>query len=521
MTIKTNLKTRLFAIGIGVLLVAALGYWFAGRSQAPQNITKSTSESGNSEVERGGRADTPALQQQIDSVAPADFPELMNSILLVTNATEQTHLISNLMRRWLVEDLSSFSAFLDEAEFNGLDLWDLIAPGMADALRAVDESIVEGDELTQIVERVLLKAAGTDPTGALVLAREFLTGETLDSTLAGIAPELANLDPEGAIALLDEVQTFSNQTQAAAGIGLALGRSGYPLAMTWAESFFSETERAFALSGVLHGMAARDTDLAAEEYTRVVETMKTRYRAQVLADRAASGNTVDEEYEGLSPEEIEKAELAKPNSNLIYLQNATRAIALELARQNPSKALDWARTMDLYQGKAVAMETIYEEWSSVDPQAAYRELMKESDRRPEVVGKLFGSWAMTDAVSASSSALALKPGFERDSAIEGVARGWIDAGGQPAQIAAWAERLQTASEIDRVSAIVASEAAFDNPALALKQVQRISNPLKRSELFQEVFPNLVEENPNLARTALATVKLSPVEIEYFQEMLGP
>jgi hypothetical protein len=517
---NSTLKSRLPVFALVVLLIALTGFWFASRNQ-PKHTPADHSAASPAEAVSADSITTPGLQRRIDSATVTDFPGLMNSILLVTNADERTHLISNLMQRWLVDDLSSFAAFLDEAELNGLELWELIAPGMAEALREVNESVPDPDYLAQIVERVLLRAAETDPKSALIWAREFLSDETLDSTLAGIAPELAALDPEAAIALLDEVQAFSNQTRAAAGIGLALGRSDYPLAMTWAESFFSETERAFALSGVLHGMAGRDLDRAAAEYTRVVETMKTRYREQVLADRAASGSTVDEEYEGLSPEAIEKAELARPNANLIYLQNATRAIALALVREDLSQALEWARSMDIYQGRAVAMETIYEEWSAVDPQAAYQTLMGEPDRRPEVVGKLFGAWALSDAESAAASALAMKPGFERDFAIEGVARGWVDAGGQPGQIAAWADRLQLASEVDRVSAIVASEAAYDNPALALRQVQRISNPLKRSELFQEVFPNLVEENPNLARTALATVKLSPVEIEYFQEMLGP
>ena len=520
MTKKSVLKSRLPAFVLAALLITSTVCWFVVRNQSNQFPAETHSPLA-SETAHGERDAPPSLQQLIDSAERIDFPELMNSILLVTNVGDRTRLTSRLMRRWLVEDLSSFADFLDEVELNGLELWDKLVPGMVDALRDADGEIDDPGYLAQIVERVLLRAAETDPKSALVWAREFLSDEKLDSTLAGIAPELAALDPEAAIALLDEVRAFTNQTQAAAGIGLALGRSGYPLAMTWAESFFSETERAFALSGVLHGMAGSDVNRAAGEYTRVVETMKNRYREQVLADRAAFGSTIDEEYEGLSREEIEKAELARPNSNLVYLQNATRAIALELARENPSQALEWARSMDIYQGGAVAMETIYEEWSSVDPEAAYGSLMKEPDRRPEVVGKLFGAWAKGDAESAAASALALQPGFERDFAIEGVARGWIDAGGRPARIAAWAERLQASSEVDRVSVIVASEAAYDNPVLALKQVQRISNPLKRSELFQEVFPNLVEENPNLARNALATIKLSPVEIEYFQSMLGP
>ncbi len=520
MTIKKNLKTWLPTIALGALLVAALGFWLAGRDPKPLATSESRSHPETTVTEDADEPSTPALRQRIESADVAEFPELMREILQWKDPAEQDQLISSLMRRWLAEDLGSFVVFLDEAEVDGLPIWDVVAPGMIDALRTMEDQIPDTDLLGRIVERVLLKVAESNPEGALVWTRERLSGTRLDSALAGIAVEMAGRFPEAAINLLDEVQAFPNQMQAAAGIGLALGRSGYGLAMTWAESFFSETERAFALSGVLNGMAVRDTVRAAEEYSRVVEEMKNRYREQVLADRATSGSTVDEEYEGLSPEEIEKAELAKPNPNLVYLENATRAIALELARKDPQDALNWARSMDIYQGRAVAMETIYDEWSSVDPRAAYRSLLMESDRRPEVAGKLFGNWAMKNARSASASALALVPGAEREAAIEGVARGWIHSGG-PAQVAAWAERLQSASEADRVRAVVAAEAAFDNPVLAWKQVERIRNPLKRSELSQEVFPNLVEENPKLARSALVTIDLSPVEIEYFQNMLEP
>jgi len=519
MTIPERFKTWFPAIALGLILVVVLGFFFfTARDPKPQESAS------HPEPERmEGRDDnaTAAMRLTIESAASDDFPELMRSILQGKRPEDQTSLVTRLLQRWLVEDMGSFVVFLNEAELNGLDLWDQLAPGMAEAIRAVKDQIPDPGLLGQLVERVLIKAAETDPKSTLAWARELLSGEHLDSTLAGIAPELARLDPKAAIELLDEVEAFPKQMQAAAGVGLALGRSDHPLAMTWAESFFSETERAFALSGVLSGMADRDTGRAAKEYSRVVGEMKSRYREQILADRAKSGNTIDEEYEGLSPAEIEKAELAKPNPSLIYLENATRAIALELSRKNPEEALDWARSMDLYQGKAVAMETIYGEWSSVDPQAAYQSLLGESDRRPEVAGALFETWAMRNATLAAESALSLKAGPEKDSAIEGVARGWIQSGGRPAQIAAWAEQLPADANVDRVRAVVASEAAFDNPELAWKQVERISNPLKRSELFQEVFPNLVEENPKLARAALATIKLSPVEIEYFQHMLGP
>jgi hypothetical protein len=521
MNIKKSIKTSLSAVVLGIIFVAALGFWLAGRDSKSQSTAESSSDPAPVRVEAEKLSPVTALRQRIESADADDFPELMRRILHWGNPAEQSQLVSSLMQRWIAGDLSSFVVFLDEAEVEGLEIWELLAPGMADALRAMGDEAPDIVLLGQVVERVVLKVAETDPESALAWARERLSGANLDSALAGIATEMADLSPEAAIALLDEVQSFSNQMQAATGIGLALGRNNYDLAMTWAESFYSETERAFALSGVLHGMAGRDTARAAREYSRVVETMKIRYREQVLADRSASGNTVDEEYEGLSPEEIEKAELAKPNPNLIYLESATRAIAVALAKDNPLKALEWARSMDRYQGRAVAMEAVYEEWGTTDPHMAFQSLMKESDRGSEVAGRFFAAWAMKNASVAARTALTLTSGVERDSAIEGVARGWIDSGGDPAQIAAWGEGLQAVSEGDRVRAIVASGAAFDDPVLALKQVEGIRNPLKRSELFQEVFPNLIEENPQLARNALATSNLSPVEIEYFQSMLGP
>lgn len=513
--------TRYGFLTFATLLLAALGIWFVSRGPLPENTAAIPSVDPAATSTDPQPLTSDAWHQKIASAELAGFPGLLHSILLLENADERTRMIALLMQRWLKEDVESFSVFLDEMELNGLDLWSQIAPGMAAALGEMDPEIAGTKALSQVVERLLVRSAESDPRNALVWAREFLSDKALDGTIAAIAPFLATIDPEAAIDLLDEVQSFPNQMQAANGVGIALGKGDFPLAMTWAESFYSETERTFAISGVLQGMATRDSSRAAGEYHRIVEEMKIRFREQVLAERAISGGTVDEKYEGLSPEEIEKAELAKPNPNLVYFENAARVIALELARKDPAAALDWAKTMDLYQGRAIAMETIYETWSSLEPETAFQSLMREDERRPELAGKVFTSWAAENPRAAAATVLTLEPGLERDTAIEAVAVGWMESGASPSQIAAWAEQLATEPAVERVRAVIAAEAAYDNPVLAWKQVEQIRNPMKRSELFQEIFPNLVEENPKLARRALATIQLSPVEIEYFQAMLTP
>lgn len=511
---------RILANVLAILLITALGLWLPLRDRKSKVQRGAAPAAGATEVEKDARSGTAAnLSQRIASAPPVEFPGLMLAILDGEPSDAEQDLITRLMQRWIAEDPAGLEAFLDEAEVGGLEIWDRLAPAMMMALRSPGGTVADQRLVAGIVERVLLLAAGSDPGTAAVWAREQLTGGHLDTALAGIAAELAEGDPEGAIRLLDEIASMPQQMQAAADVGLVLGRNGYPLALTWAESFFSETERSFALSGVLAGMASRDSAAAATEYRRIVEAMKEGFRAQVLADRALSGGTVEEEYEGLSPEEIEKAELAKPNPNLVYLENATRAIAAELARGNPREALDWARSMDPYQGRAFALEAIYAEWGSSDPRAAYESFQSEPDRRPEIAARLFSKWAEISPKAAAASALRLDPGYERDTAIEGVAQGWIGSGGTPAGIAAWGEGLRHASERDRVRAVVAAEAAYGDPELAVRQVGKISNPLKRSELFQEVFPNLVEENPQLARSILATIPLSQVELEYFRDML--
>ncbi len=425
------------------------------------------------------------------------------------------------MQRWLAEDLASFEEFLDEAELNGLAPWDALAPAMVDALRTMKDRIDDAARLAHVVERVLVGAAGNDPKNALLWAREWLSGERLDSACAESHRRWRPWIPRPPSKLLDEVRIFPRQMEAAAAVGLVLGRNGYLLAMTWAESFYSETERSFALSGVLSGMAGRDRVRAAAEYSRVVGMMKNRHREQTLADRALSGVRWTRNTKAFSPEEIEKVKLAKPNPNLVYLESAARAIALALAREDPRNALEWGSLDGPLSGKAVAIETIYEEWSNTEPEPAFRSLLAEPERRPEAAGKLFTTWAAKNARSASAAALTLEPGPERDSAVEGVARG-LD----PVRSATRAGRFLGGASPGGFRSGPGSRARrfrgrLRQSGARLEAVERIANPLKRSELFQEVFPNLVEENPNLARRALSTIGLSQVEIEYFQEMLGP
>ncbi len=511
-------KTLAATLAITACLLLAAALWFAGSRQpaVPQTAA---------EVRRPQALETPLtisveeLRERIATATAAEFPELMRLALGLKNPLRD-ELATALIRRWLQEDLESFVVFLDEIEIDGGNLWDRLAPALMAALPDIDEKKEHYFALREVIERVILNAAATDPHTALSWARQWLMGHTLDATLAGIAAELAAVDLQAAMALVPEIKSLANRMEAASDVGRIAGAQDPEAAFRWAATFTGEADRTFAMAGILEGLAVRDTARASAEYSKIVSAMKERYREQVLADRAASGTSVEEEYEGLSPEEIAKAELARPNPNLIYLEKTAYIIGTELARGNPLAALEWARSLDIYQGGAAATEAVFEQWASRAPLEAYQAFLRESQRRPELAASVFLAWAAADPSAASTAALKLSPGTERDHAVEGVARGWIDAGESPEEIARWTDSLITVSEKDRVRAVVAAEAAYDNPAFAWEQVSRIQNPAKRAELFQAVFPSLVENNPKLARKALSNTRLSTVETEYFESMLA-
>ncbi len=459
------------------------------------------------------------LHQRIATSPVKDYPDLMRQLLLVKDAKSQQEMIAELMRRWITTDAESFTAYLDAVEIDGELVWNRLAPAWMAVLDNLDPKLAGSFLIRDTTTRIILRSAETDAPKALAWARERLTENHLDMALSGIAAELVFDSSDAAMDLVSQIKSLSNRMEAAVGVGLVVGERDPEVALTWARSFTTEIDRTFVLSGVLSGMADRDPSRAAAEYAALVEAMKNEFRQRVLADRAAIGATVAEEYEGLSPEEIVKAELAKPNPNLIYLEKAAFIIGTVLTREDPESALAWARSLDIYQGGAAALEAVFEEWAGSAPETAFQSYVQQSGRRPEIAERLFNAWAMSDAEAASTAALTLATGEERNQAVAGVARGWIDSGTAPEAVAKWADILGSEAEKDQVRGVVVSETAFENPVLALKQIERMSNRGKAAELFHEVFPSLATNHPKVAREALASVKLSQVETEYFENML--
>jgi len=510
-------RPLVLAGGLTCVAALSLSVWFAtsgGKDGASA-----------SQVKGAATGDLTRLspQQLLQSIATSpvkDYPDLMRQLLLVKDSRSQQEMIAELMRRWITTDASSFAAYLDAVEIDGELVWNRLAPAWMAALDKLDAKLAGSFLIRDTTTRIILRAAETDPQKALGWARERLTENHLDTALAGIATELVNYSPDDAMALVSEVKALAKRMEAAVGVGMVMGARDPEGALAWARSFGTEIDRTFSLSGVLSGMAEGDPSRAAAEYAALVEEMKNGFRERVLADREAIGSSAAEEYEGLSPEEIVKAELAKPNPNLIYLEKAAYLIGSALTRENPQGALDWAGSLDIYQGGAAALEAVYGEWAGTAPDAAFQSYLQQPGHRPEIAQRLFNAWASSDPEAASKAALTLAVGVERNQAVEGVASGWLESGASPETVAKWADTLGSDTERDLVRAAVISDTAFENPVLAMKQIERMSNQGKSAELFHEVFPSLVANNPQFARKALATVKLSQVETEYFQNMLG-
>ncbi len=448
---------------------------------------------------------------------PAGFPSTFRSAL-ASNST--THL-EELIRRWMNTDLAGFVEFLDELEVDDEDrtVWLTLAPAMMAALPDVNDQVASSTQLLEIIERVIANVAGNDPVQALAWAREWLLGDGLESALTSIASELAAVDPDAATALVTEISAPPKRLEAAMGVGLALGEQDPDFALEWAGRFINPAEKAYAMCGVLTGMAATDTQRAATVFSEHVEARQQEFSATVRADREASGISLEEAYEGLSAEEATRAEANLTDPSAAYIVDAAYAVASEWAAKNPTQALAWARSLSVGRGRGEAVEAVFEAWAFDAPAPAYQAYLAEPIRTPEMADGLFGTWASLDPTAAAQAALALPTGTERTAAIESVTRGWIESGAAPDTVVRWTQSLGSPNEKDRALAVVASEVAYDNPVLAWHQVEGITDPVSRNQLVYEVFPNLAETNPAVAERALAGMKLTEVEVEYFRSML--
>ncbi len=522
MRTTATFRTPLLIALAGLVLVLAATFIFPKINPNPAATNERAELDQSAAPARAEHDTTPRLIPTVIPANPADYPDLIRQALRTPGPQAQND-IAAVALAWMDRDLPNFMSFVDELEVDDEDgtLWATLAPALMSCLPDVSEQTAQSPALLILVERLISDFAVTDPVQALAWAREWLLDSGLDSALSEIAPELAASDPGAATALVAEIAAPPKRLEAARGVGFVLRDADPDFALVWVDSLTQKVDRAYALSGVIGGMAKSHPSRAGSVFAERTETMQMQFTEDIRSDREVSGTSLSQVYEGLDPDAAAAAEANLPDPTIGYVVDAAAAVGSTWAQQDPGAALAWARSLAASRGRGEALVSVYDAWMASAPEAAYRAYQSESIRDSALANTVFEKWATDNPMTAARAALALAPGVERSAAVEGVTRGWIDSGAQPDAVAKWSAGLPLTEERDRTRLVIASEVADDDPVFAWSQAKEITNQTKRNDAFREVFPGLVEVNPQIAQRALVSTTLPTVEIEYYQSMIAP
>lgn len=416
--------------------------------------------------------------------------QAISRAMRIRDSEERKAEIAKLSVEWINEDLNGYLEYIDELEESddaGERAWEMLAPALATALPDVNEQAASDEMFVELVERFVDELAYQSPRDALNWSREWLLDETLESSLSVIAPEIALEDPDEAMKILTELKDPDYRLDAIAGISYSIGDVRPEQALSWAASFEDPGERVEAISGVLSVMAEKGPEKAAQEFTSAFQNLATL----AAQDPLAMGS----------------------------LSAAASSIAAEWAYQNPVQAMAWVNTLPEGDLREEAVESVFMEWAEIAPDDAltsYLARTEKSEFLPEII---FESWAYETPQDAAVAITKLTDPADRNNAIQGLVRGWMDSEDEPQAVVDWVSTLNAGIERDTAMRSVVEELTYSYPELAWEQAQTIQDTQQRSAALQEAFLSLAEDDVEVARQALNNAQLTPAQRDQLQKLI--
>jgi len=216
-------------------------------------------------------------------------------------------------------------------------------------------------------------------------------------------------------------------------------------------------------------------------------------------------------------------------------QNAATDFAKKLvlarwAEANPAAALNWAKSRTLYDGRGVAMATVFETWAAKDPTAALAAVSQVDDAQARAdiyqnifarlaaanpvaalatlqklpagqqslnaYGEVFYTWAMQDPKAAATAAQNLPPSLARNQAIQQLASGWAQT--DPTAALAWANGLPAGNS--RTDALMSALTAIatEDPKAGTTYLASLPNGPAKNSLTVNFATNWAASDPAAA-----------------------
>lgn len=455
-------------------------------------------------------------------IAAAETPglsSLARMALQIPDEESRSQVMAKLVTAWIDRDIASFIEFIDEMEVDDVGdgaAWEALAPALMVSLPNVGEQAASSLLMRQLIERLIVNFAPSNPSQALEWAQTWLYDRELQAAMANIAPEMARISPDEGLQLAKSISNAGRRMEAFAGVGSALGETNPEVGLRMAKELPNTAESAFMMGSVLDAMAEAKPVDAAGEFESYRARLESNFKAQVERERAELGTTAEDDFEGMDPEYARNMVPVSPN--LRYIDDAAIAIAKSWAKTNLQDAMQWARNLPADRVRIDALAAVYETWAEASPAEAFAAYLSNSTGNSEISSSILGAWAETSP-SGAAAALPQLPTGERAKAVEAVTVGWLESGPAPETVQAWVDTLPEPSERDLATDIIVSTTAFDHPEFAWQQALRIQNPKKRESALQRAFENLAASDPKAARLALGRVQLSPEQSEDFAILL--
>lgn len=352
-----------------------------------------------------------ALLMVTNRLAARDPQRALRLAAELVSTREQQIVYNALFAEWAQRDPLAAAARLESVPADA---------GRENAIRALAETWAQHDfkaafawatqaptsERSVAVESALSALVVIDPSHAIELARQTLSGPALERTLTAALERLVVSDAQAAAGVVSSLSASEVPSNAAAQVAQALAAKDPAAAMQWANTLPDGNARKVARARALEVWAARDPNAAAQ---------------YVSAMPAGSGQ-----------------------------QDAVALLAWRLGRDDAPQAIAWATSLPAEAGRAAALARVADGWATRDPAGAAHWIAGEASDQlgqlaPSTLNAALSYWVLKDPAATGDFVRLLSP-TQQAAAAEFVAP--LLAQQDPAQALRWAESLPAAQAHD-------------------------------------------------------------------------
>lgn len=458
---------------------------------------------------------------RIDRTDAEGFAGLFDAALALSDEALREQVLARIAAAWLKADARGLTRYFMRLEVDGdARRLDLLAKALMSGLTELDANLASSDDIKELIRRLVLHLARTDPATALAWADRWLLGDTKDAAYVQIARGLARADLPGAIVLAEGILSPLRRMQALAAVSGVWAQRDFVSSVAWASTLPGATERALALNATLLAAAAADPVQAGRELAVAERALAAEHRTILRAALAEMNLT---EADLANDPETYREKLASgvvpppTSSDVELLADAARVIATRWAERDADGAFVWADSLESEFLRLKAAQGGLAALSATAPRAAVDRFVGSYADQPSILAAIYETWTRTDPASAAGSTRDLDNATHRRVATETVVATWAPAA--PLETARWVDTLPSTERSDGVLLLTVESLAASHPAESWGRALQVRDESLRARALRVAFSAYVTTSPEEARRTLMSSALSPAHKERLQELL--